>query len=93
MKENRIVQKFKENFYKHKDINDDMQFLGSSNLNNTLFLEIAEGSVGDKTISYGILCHKIPRKIVYRSTILTSLNNSVSKKYFIKESVDYDKKS
>lgn len=38
------------------------------------------------------MCHKIPRKIGSRSTILNSLNNAVSKKYFIKESVDYDKR-
>ena len=31
-------------------------------------------------------------KIGSRSTILNSLNNAFSKEYFIKESVDYDKR-
>ena len=46
----------------------------------------------DKPISYEDLCYKIPRKIGSRSTILNSLNNAVSKQYFIKETVDYDKR-
>ena len=66
--------------------------LDSSTLNHALCLEIAEGTFGNKAISYEDLCHKIPRKIGSRSTILNSLNNAVSKKYFIKESVDYDKR-
>ena len=72
--------------------NDELQFLDSSTLNHALCLEIAEGTFGNKAISYEDLCHKIPRKIGSRSTILNSLNNAVSKKYFIKESVDYDKR-
>ncbi len=33
------------------------------------------------------------RKKGSRSTILNSLNNAVSKEYFIKKSVDYDKRN
>ena len=69
-----------------------MQFLDSSTLNHALCLEIAQGTFGDIPISYEDLCHKIPRKIGSRSTILNSLNNAVAKKYFIKENVDYDKR-
>ena len=92
MRENKIIQKLKENFYKRIGKNDELQFLDSSTLNHALCLEIAEGTFGDKRISYEDLCHKIPRKIGSRSTILTSLNNAVAKKYFIKENVDYDKR-
>ena len=91
-RENEIIQKLKENFYKRIGKNDELQFLDSSTLNHALCLEIAEGTFGDKPISYEDLCHKIPRKIGSRSTILTSLNNAVAKKYFIKENVDYDKR-
>ena len=92
MRENKIIQNLKENFYKRIDKNDEMQFLDSSTLNHALCLEIAEGTFGNKSISYEDLCHTIPRKIGSRSTILNSLNNAVAKKYFIKESVDYDKR-
>ena len=92
MRENKIIQKLKENFYKRIDKNDELQFLDSSTLNHALCLEIAEGTFGNKAISYEDLCYKIPRKIGSRSTILTSLNNAVAKKYFIKENVDYDKR-
>ena len=92
MRENKIIQKLKENFYKRIDKNDELQFLDSSTLKHALCLEIAEGTFGNKAISYGDLCHKIPRKIGSRSTILISLNNAVAKKYFIKENVDYDKR-
>ena len=37
-------------------------------------------------------CHKIPRKLASRSSILNSLNLAVEKGYFIKESVDFDKR-
>ena len=86
------TSKLKDNFYRRIDKNDELQFLDSSTLNHALCLEIAEGTFGNKAISYEDLCHKIPRKIGSRSTILNSLNNAVSKKYFIKESVDYDKR-
>jgi len=92
MRENKIIHKLKENFYKRIDKNDELQFLDSSTLNHALCLEIAEGTFGDKPISYEDLCHKIPRKIGSRSTILNSLNNAVAKEYFIKENVDYDKR-
>ena len=92
MLEDKVVTKLKENFYRRIDKNDELQFLDSSTLNHALCLEIAEGTFGNKEVSYEDLCHKIPRKIGSRSTILNSLNNAVSKKYFIKESVDYDKR-
>ena len=92
MLENKVVTKLKENFYRRIDKNDELQFLDSSTLNHALCLEIAEGTFDNKPISYEDLCHKIPRKIASRSTILNSLNNAVSKEYFIKESVDYDKR-
>ena len=92
MRENKIIKKLKENFYKRIDNNDELQFLDSSTLNHALCLEIAEGTFGNKPISYEDLCHKIPRKIGSRSTILNSLNNAVAKKYFIKENVEYDKR-
>ena len=92
MRENKIIQKLKENFYKRIDKNDELQFQDSSTLNHALCLEIAEGTFGNKPISYEDLCHKIPRKIGSRSTILNSLNNAVAKKYFIKENVEYDKR-
>ena len=74
MRENKIIQKLKENFYKRIDKNDELQFQDSSTLNHALCLEIAEGTFGNKPISYEDLCHKIPRKIGSRSTILKSLN-------------------
>ena len=92
MSEEKVIQKLKNNFYKRIDKNDEVQFLDSSTLNHALCLEIAEGTFGNKKISYEDLCHKIPRKIGSRSTILNSLNNGVAKKYFIKENVDYDKR-
>jgi len=92
MIEERILKKLKENFYKRIDKNDELQFLDSSTLNHALCLEIAQGTFGNKKISYEDLCHNIPRKIGSRSTILNSLNNAVAKKYFIKENVDYDKR-
>ena len=92
MSEDLVIQKLKENFYKRIDKNDELQFLDSSTLNHALCLEIAEGTFGNKPISYEDLCHNIPRKIGSRSTILNSLNNAVAKKYFIKENVDYDKR-
>ena len=92
MLEDKVLSKLKENFYRRIDKNDELQFLDSSTLNHALCLEIAEGTFGNKPVSYEDLCHKIPRKIASRSTILNSLNNGVSKKYFIKESVDYDKR-
>ena len=88
----KVIQKLKDNFYKRIDKNDELQFLDSSTLNHALCLEIAEGTFENKEISYEDLCHKIPKKIGSRSTILNSLNNAVAKKYFIKESVDYDKR-
>ena len=88
----KVIQKLKDNFYKRIDKNDELQFLDSSTLNHALCLEIAEGTFENKEISYEDLCHNIPRKIGSRSTILNSLNNAVAKKYFIKESVDYDKR-
>ena len=88
----KVIQKLKDNFYKRIDKNDELQFLDSSTLNHALCLEIAEGTFENKEISYEDLCYKIPRKIGSRSTILNSLNNAVAKKYFIKESVDYDKR-
>jgi len=90
--EHRVVAKLKENFYRRIDKNNELQFLDSSTLNHALCLEIAESTFGGKPISYEDLCHKIPRKIGSRSTILNSLNNAVSKEYFIKKSVDYDKR-
>jgi len=90
--EDKVIQKLKDNFYKRIDKNDELQFLDSSTLNHALCLEIAGGTFGNKQISYEGLCHKIPRKIGSRSTILNSLNNAVAKKYFIKENVDYDKR-
>jgi len=92
MLEDKVLSKLKENFYRRIDKNDELQFLDSSTLNHALCLEIAEGTFGNIAVSYEDLCHKIPRKIGSRSTILNSLNNAVSKKYFIKESVDYDKR-
>ena len=92
MIENKIVRKLKDNFYRRIEKNNELQFLDSSTLNHALCLEIAEGTFANKPISYEDLCHKIPRKIGSRSTILNSLNNAVSKEYFIKESVDYDKR-
>ncbi len=92
MLEKKVVKKLKENFYRRIDKNDELQFLDSSTLNHALCLEIAEGTFGNIAVSYEDLCHKIPRKIGSRSTILNSLNNAVSKKYFIKENVDYDKR-
>ena len=92
MIEDKIVRKLKNNFYRRIEKNNELQFLDSSTLNHALCLEIAEGTFGDKPISYEDLCHKIPRKIGSRSTILNSLNNAVSKKYFIKENVEYDKR-
>jgi len=92
MLKNKILTKLKENFYRRIDKNDELQFLDSSTLNHALCLEIAESTFGGKPISYEDLCHKIPRKIGSRSTILNSLNNAVSKKYFIKANVDYDKR-
>ena len=92
MIKDKVLAKLKDNFYRRIDINDELQFLDSSTLNHALCLEIAEGTFGNKAISYEDLCHKIPRKIGSRSTILNSLNNAVSKKYFIKETVDYDKR-
>ena len=92
MSKDEIIQKLKENFYKRINKNDELQFLDSSTLNHAVCLEIAEGTFGNKPISYEDLCHKIPRKIGSRSTILNSLNNAVGKKYFIKENVDYDKR-
>ena len=88
----KVIQKLKDNFYKRIDKNDELQFLDSSTLNHALCLEIAEGTFENKEISYEDLCYKIPKKIGSRSTILNSLNNAVAKKYFIKESVDYDKR-
>ena len=92
MSEEKVIQKLKNNFYKRIDKNDELQFLDSSTLNHALCLEIAEGTFGNKNISYEDLCHRIPRKIGSRSTILSSLNNAIAKKYFIKENVDYDKR-
>ena len=92
MIEGKILTKLKENFYRRIDKNDELQFLDSSTLNHALCLEIAEGTFHNKPISYEDLCYKIPRKIGSRSTILNSLNNAVSKQYFIKETVDYDKR-
>ena len=92
MLENKVVKKLKKNFYRRIDKNDELQFLDSSTINHALCLEIAEGTFNNKPVSYEDLCHKIPRKIASRSTILNSLNNAVSKDYFIKESVDYDKR-
>jgi len=92
MRENIVVRKLKENFYKRIDKNNELQFLDSSTLNHALCLEIADGTFGNFPISYEDLCHKIPRKIGSRSTILNSLNNAVAKKYFIKKNVDYDKR-
>ena len=92
MIEGKILTKLKENFYRRIDKNDELQFLDSSTLNHALCLEIAEGTFHNKPISYEDLCYKIPRKIGSRSTILISLNNAVSKQYFIKETVDYDKR-
>ena len=92
MIEERVINKLKENFYKRIYKNDELQFLDSSTLNHAICLEIAEGTFGNLPISYEDLCRKIPRKIGSRSTILNSLNIAISKKYFIKESVDYDKR-
>ena len=92
MLQDKVLSKLKENFYRRIDKNDELQFLDSSTLNHALCLEIAEGTFGNKPISYEDLCHKIPRKIGSRSTILNSLNNAVAKKYFIKESVEYDRR-
>ena len=89
---NHFKNKFKYSVLSMYIDHDELQFLDSSTLNHALCLEIAEGTFGNKAISYEDLCHKIPRKIGSRSTILNSLNNAVSKKYFIKESVDYDKR-
>ena len=92
MLEEKVIKKLKDNFYHRIDKNDELQFLDSSTLNHALCLEIAEGTFSKKPVSYEDLCHKIPRKIGSRSTILNSLNNAVEKKYFIKEIVEYDKR-
>ena len=92
MLENKVVTKLKENFYRWIDKNDELQFLDSSTLNHALCLEIVESTFGNKPVSYENLCHNIPRKICSRSTILNSLNNAVAKKYFIKKSVEFDKR-
>tara|TARA_B100000900_G_C20443925_1_gene660216 strand:- start:566 stop:931 length:366 start_codon:yes stop_codon:yes gene_type:complete len=92
MTEDKVVKKLKENFYKRIDKHDELQFLDSSTLNHALCLEIAECTFAEKAISYEDLCHQIPRKLGSRSTILNSLNYAVAEGYFIKESVDYDKR-
>ena len=86
------VKILKENFYNRIDKHDEVQFLDSSTLNHALCLEIAESTFANTPISYEDLCHKIPRKLASRSSILNSLNLAVEKGYFIKESVDFDKR-
>ena len=86
------VKILKENFYNRIDKHDEVQFLDSSTLNHALCLEIAECTFAEKAISYEDLCHQIPRKLGSRSTILNSLNYAVTEGYFLKESVDYDKR-
>ena len=92
MTEDKVVKKLKDNFYQRIDKHDELQFLDSSTLNHALCLEIAESTFSQKEISYEDLCHQIPRKLGSRSTILNSLNYAVSEGYFIKESVNYDKR-
>jgi len=86
------VKILKENFYNRIDKHDEVQFLDSSTLNHALSLEIAESTFANTPISYEDLCHQIPRKLASRSSILNSLNIAVEKGYFIKESVDFDKR-
>ena len=73
--------------YKRIDKNDELQFLDSSTLNHPLCLEIAEGTFGNKNISYEDLCNRISRKIGSRSTILSSLNNAIAKKNILLKKV------
>ena len=92
MNTEKVLNKLKTNFYKRFDNNDELGFLDLSTLNHALCLEIAEGTFGNKPLSYEDLCHHLPRKIGSRSSILNTLNTAVSKGYFIKESVNYDKR-
>ena len=92
MNESNILKKLKQNFYTRIGKTDELEFLDSTTLNHALCLEIAEGTFANTPASYEELCHKIPRKIGSRSTILNSLNYAVSKGYFSKENVEYDKR-
>jgi hypothetical protein len=92
MNEGSVISQLKINFYRRIDKPDEVRFLDSSTLNHAICLEIAEATFNDLLISYEDLCHKIPRKIGARSTILNSLNYAVSKKFFIKKSYEKDRR-
>ena len=86
------VKILKENFYNRIDKHDEVQFLDSSTLNHALCLEIAESTFANTPISYEYLCHQIPRKLDQDPQFLIHLIQAVEKGYFIKESIDFDKR-
>ena len=92
MNEGEVIKDLKNNFYLRIDKNDEVRFLDSSTLNHAICLEVEDATYNHYSISYEDLCHKIPRKIGARSTILNSLNFAVSKGFFIKKSSEHDKR-
>ena len=57
----------------------------SSALAHLISLEIASATYSNQCLSYEGLCKKIPNKLGCRSTIYSTLNNAVSKGFFIKK--------
>ena len=84
-----VVDLVKDDFYQ-KNIKDKCHdFFYSSALTHAISLEIASSTYADKCLSYEMLCKKIPPKLGCRSTIYSTLNNAVSKGFFVKQ---YSKK-
>lgn len=84
-----VVDLVKDDFYQ-KNIKDKCHdFFYSSALTHAISLEIASSTYADKCLSYEMLCKRIPSKLGCRSTIYSTLNNAVSKGFFIKQ---YSKK-
>ena len=84
-----VIDLVKSDFYSKKSSDPCYDFFYSSALAHLISLEIASSTYSNQCMSYEDLCKKMPSKLGCRSTIYSTLNNAVSKVFFVKQ---YSKK-
>ena len=87
-----VVDLVKKDFYTKKDIDPCYNFFYSSALTRLISLEIASSTFNNQSMSYELLCKKIPPKLGCISTIYSTLNYAVSKGFFTKKFSKSDKR-
>ena len=87
-----VIDLVKGDFYSKKSSDPCYDFFTSSALAHLISLEIASATYSNQCLSYEDLCKKIPNKLGCRSTIYSTLNNAVSKGFFIKKFSNKDRR-